>query len=192
MKISPHEIGFDLDGVIADTGSTFIRLACEEHNYCSFTLDDITSFQVEKCLDMPTSLVDKIFNDILEDSLATGLQPMEGAVEVLTELAAVAPVTVITARHLQQPVVDWFDTFFAPDIRESIALIAMGDHDDKVRHIHEQGLKYFVDDRAETCKQLAEADITPLVFSHPWNRDRHNLQSVTNWQDIHALLDLGT
>ena len=58
MKISPHEIGFDLDGVIADTAATFIRLACEEHNYCSFNLKDITSFQVEDCLDIPTSLVD--------------------------------------------------------------------------------------------------------------------------------------
>lgn len=192
MKIAPHEIGFDLDGVIADTAATFIRLACEEHNYCSFTLDDITNFQVEECLDMPTSLVNRIFHDILEDSLATGLQPMPGAVNVLTELAANGPVTVITARHLLQPVVDWFDTFFAPHTRQAITPIAMGDHDDKVRYIHQQGLKYFVDDRAETCNQLADAQITPLVFSHPWNRDRHRLQSVSSWQEIRAMLDLNT
>jgi hypothetical protein len=38
MKIQSREIGFDLDGVIADTAEAFIRLACEEHAFCSFTL----------------------------------------------------------------------------------------------------------------------------------------------------------
>jgi hypothetical protein len=32
--------------------------------------------------------------------------------------------------------------------------------------------------------------ITPLVFSQPWNRGRHDLQSVESWLEIHALLDL--
>ncbi len=190
MKILPHEIGFDLDGVIADTAATFIRLACEEHNYCSFTLEDITSFHVENCLDMPLSLVDRIFADILEDSLATGLLPMPGAIEVITELASAAPVTIITARPLRQPAKDWLDAIFPGDIRSAITLIAMGDHNDKARYIHEQGLRYFVDDRAETCRQLAAENITPLVFSHPWNRDRHDLQSVANWQEIRSLITL--
>ena len=67
-------------------------------------------------------------------------------------------------------------------------VIATGDHNDKVRHIHEHGLKYFVDDRAETCMQLASAGITPLVFSQPWNLNRHNLQTVENWIDIQDLI----
>lgn len=190
MKIAPHEIGFDLDGVIADTGEAFIRLACQEYDYCSFTLEDITSFEVKDCIDMPQSLVERIFSRILEDSLATGLQPMPGAVEVLTELAGHSPVTVITARPLKQPVHDWLEVYFAPPVRQAINLIAMGDHDDKVRHVREQGLKYFVDDRAETCRQLADAAITPLVFEHPWNRNRHHHRTVTSWQEIRTMLAL--
>lgn len=188
MKILPHEIGFDLDGVIADTASTFIRLACEEYDYCSFSLEDITSFQVEDCLDMPTSLVDRIFTDILNDSLAAGLKPMPGAVEVIGELAEAAQVTVITARPLLQPARDWFDSFFPGDIRRAINVIAMGDHNDKSRYIHEHGLKYFVDDRAETCRQLKADNITPFVFSQPWNRDRHALQTVGTWQEIRSMI----
>ena len=190
MRILPHEIGFDLDGVIADTATTFIRLACEEHNFCSFSLADITSFHVEDCLDIPMPLVDRIFTDILEDSLATGLKPMPGAVEVITELAAVTSVTVITARPLLQPARDWFNKFFPDNPGKAINLIAMGDHNDKARYIHEHGLKYFVDDRAETCRQLAADNITPLVFSQPWNRDRDGLQTVETWQDIRALIAL--
>jgi 5'(3')-deoxyribonucleotidase len=190
MKIPPHQIGFDFDGVIADTAATFIRLACEEHEYCSFTLEDITSFHVEECLDIPIPLVEKIFTDILEDSLGTGLEPMPGAISVITELASAAPVTIITARPLLQPASDWLDALFPREVRRAVTLIAMGDHNDKARYIHEQGLRYFVDDRAETCRQLAENSITPFVFSHPWNRDRHDLQTVASWQEIRDLIAL--
>lgn len=190
MRILPHEIGFDMDGVIADTAATFIRLACEEHNYCSFSLEDITSFHVEDCLDIPMPLVDRIFSDILKDSLATGLNPMPGAVEVISELAEVGPVTIITARPLLQPAKDWFDSFFPGGVRKAITLIAMGDHNDKARYIHEQGLKYFVDDRAETCRQLMADNIIPLVFCQPWNRHRHDLQTVKTWQEIRSLITI--
>ncbi|MEK6201911.1 MAG: hypothetical protein N2A40_05770 [Desulfobulbaceae bacterium] len=188
MKIQSKEIGFDLDGVIADTAEAFIRLACEEHAFCSFTLDDITTFQVEECLDIPVPVVERIFEAILRDSLASGLQPMEGAVEVITEMTASAPVTIITARSLQRPVEEWLEHFFPARACAHIRLVAMGSHDDKARYIHEHKLRYFVDDRAETCLHLADAAITPFVFSQPWNQGKHGLQSVGSWQEIHALL----
>ena len=190
MKISPHEIGFDFDGVIADTTTTFIEIACGKYNYCSFTMDDITSFQVEECLPMPVNVVNRIFLEILEDSLAVGLKPLPGAVEVLSDMAQCGPVTVITARHIKQPLIDWFDNYFSPRSRKAIKLVVMGDHDDKLRYIQEHNLRFFVDDRAETCQQLAATSVSPLVFSQPWNRNRHNLPTVSNWQEIRAMLNL--
>jgi 5'(3')-deoxyribonucleotidase len=190
MKIKSNEIGFDLDGVIADTAEAFIRLACEEHDFCSFALADITAFQVEDCLNIPVPVVEEIFNAILHDSLATGLQPMTGAVEVITRMAGAATVTIITARPLRQPVQDWLEYFFPASVCANIRLVAMGCHDDKARYIHDHKLRYFVDDRAETCLQLAGTAITPFVFSQPWNQGKHDLQSVRNWQEIHALLAL--
>ncbi|MBC8208949.1 hypothetical protein HNV12_11165 [Methanococcoides sp. SA1] len=190
MQIEVEQIGFDLDGVIADTAEAFIRLACEEYDFCSYTLNDITSFQVEDCLNMPTELVEKIFYAILKDSLATGLQPMSGAVEVISQMATTAPVTIITARPLEQPVSDWLDHHFSTETCSRIMLVAMGDHDDKARYIHDHKLRYFVDDRAETCHNLQQQNIIPLVFDQPWNRGRHQLHSVTSWQEIHSLLQL--
>ena len=188
--IEVDRIGFDFDGVIADTAEAFIRLACRQYDYCSYALEDITSFQVEDCLDIPQSLVDRIFHAILEDSLATELRPMAGAVRVIHEMASLGPVTIVTARPLARPVEDWLDHHLAPDACRKIRLIAMGDHDDKARHINELGLSHFVDDRAETCHQLDAAAITPLVFDQPWNRGRHRFQAVTGWSEIHTLLDL--
>jgi uncharacterized protein len=193
-KISPpipipiEEIGFDFDGVIADTAEAFIRLACLEYGYCGFTNEQITNFELENCLNIPQTLVEKIFTDILIDSIATELLPMPGAVESLEQFSETGTLTIITARPLKKPVFAWLERYFSTPAREKIRVVATGDHNDKVRHIHRHGLKYFIDDRAETCIQLAREAITPYVFNQPWNRNRHELQTVADWREIRALV----
>jgi 5'(3')-deoxyribonucleotidase len=189
MKIQPKSIGFDFDGVIADIGEAFVRLACNDHGYCSIKLEDIKSFQVEHCIDIPTTTVETIFNDILADSLATGLKPLPGAIETLARLSDHSDVIIITARPQIQPVIDWLDHYCLPADREKIKLIATGDHDNKEGYIRTCGLTHFIDDRTLTCLQLAEAGLNPIVFSQPWNQDQHNLPSVSNWKELYALFD---
>ncbi len=188
MPIPIGELGFDFDGVIADTAEAFIRLACVEHGYCGFTREHITNFELENCLKIPQFLVEKIFNDILIDSLATELLPTRGAVESLEKFAEIGSLTIITARPLKKPVFAWLERYFNGSTREKIRVVATGDHNDKVRYIHQHGLKYFIDDRAETCIQLARESITPYVFNQPWNKNRHDLQTVADWDEIRALV----
>lgn len=190
LKIPVDKIGFDFDGVIADTGENFIRLACEEHGFCSFSLEQITSFEVEGSLDMPSPVIRKIFNDILEDSLATGLKPLSGVSEVFTEMTAVSTVHVITARPLLEPMADWFKAHFPSRVNSRLNLVATGSPESKAGFIHELGLEYFVDDRAETCEQLAGENIIPLVFEQPWNRNQHEQRSVSDWQQLREMLAL--
>ena len=186
-KIHPAEIGFDFDGVIADTVETFIRIACEQYAHCDIRLEDITDFTVEECLPMGAKIAESIFLQILRDSVGNGLQPMPGSVEVLSELSEQAPVTIITARPEIDPVHHWLDAFFSPAVRKNIRVIAMGDHDDKVRYIRGAGLSTFIDDRAATCLQLSHAGLNPIVFAQPWNRNRHSLPSVRSWAEIRSL-----
>ena len=183
LEILPQEIGFDFDGVIADIGEAFLRMACDEHQY-RINLDDITSFQVETCTNIPESVVHQIFADILEDSLATGLLPIPGALEVLTELAQQSRVRIITARALDQPVIDWFDNHLSQEICSQIDVIAMHDHDQKVRYIQEHNLQFFVDDRAETCAQIAQANLHPILFRQPWNSTWNDFTIVDDWQQL--------
>jgi uncharacterized protein len=189
MNIKNDEIGFDLDGVIAATGETFLRLACENFGHCSYSLEDIKDFEVEDCLGIPKEHVEELFYIIMKDSLNTGLQPMPGAVEVLSTLANQSTVTIITARPLTNPVADWLDHFFPDETCQNIRLVATGDHNDKTRYIKEHNLRFFIDDRVETCLQLAKTDITPIVYNQPWNIGRHTLQNVNDWQDISNLLE---
>ncbi|MCW5200990.1 hypothetical protein VU07_04215, partial [Desulfobulbus sp. F4] len=81
--LNPARLGFDFDGVIADTAESFLRIACEDYGLCGFRLEDITCFEVEQCLDMDAETAAAIFHKILEDSLGTGLRPMAGALEVI-------------------------------------------------------------------------------------------------------------
>ncbi len=186
-RIPPGEIGFDFDGVIADTVEAFIRLACEQYDHCGIRPEDITDFTVEHCLGMETDIAESIFLEILHDSVGTGLLPMPGSVEVLSELADHAQVTIVTARPLAEPVHEWLQLTFSQDVYDQMRVVAMGDHDDKVRHIQQLGLRTFVDDRAETCLQMHRAGIRSIVFSQPWNRNRHTLPSVQSWQEIRNL-----
>ena len=186
-NIDPAELGFDFDGVIADTAEAFLRLACDTYGHCNIRLEDITSFEVEECLDVKPTIVRSIFMEILLDSIGTGLQPMPGAVEVLGELCERAEVKVTTARPQPDPVHAWLETVFPPSTCSRIRVIAMGNHDEKPRHIQRLGLTHFIDDRAETCTQLDSAGICSIVFSHPWNENRHTLPTVTSWQEIRAL-----
>lgn len=186
-KISPAAIGFDFDGVIADTVEAFIRIACEQYAHCDIRPEDITHFSVEHCLAMDAGIAEEIFLQILKDSVGTGLLPMPGAIEVLSELTGQATVTIITARPDADPVHHWLQTFFPASAYQKIRVVAMGDHDDKARHIRMSGLSVFVDDRAETCLQLSQAGILSIVFSQPWNRNRHSLPAVHSWEEIRAL-----
>lgn len=190
MTIPIEKIGFDFDGVIADAAEAFLRIACKKYGYCSFGVEDITNFELEDCIDIPLALVEKIFNEILMDSVGTGLQPITGATETLELFAKQSKVTIITARPITGPVYDWLGLYIPLPQLKNIKVIATGDHNDKVAHIHEHGIRYFIDDRAETCQQLAKENITPLVYSQPWNRNRHNLQTVDNWTEIRALVEL--
>jgi uncharacterized protein len=186
-KIHPAEIGFDFDGVIADTVEAFIRIACEQYAHCGIRPEDITNFSVEQCLDMDAGIAESIFLQILQDSVGTGLLPMPGAVEVLGELTGQAQVTIVTARPEAEPVHHWLQTIFPDPVWPHIRVLAMGDHDDKARHIKDLGLSTFIDDRAETCLQLRRAGIHSIVFAQPWNRERHNLPTVCSWADIRTL-----
>lgn len=191
-KINPRHIGFDIDGVVADTAGAFIRLARDQYGLGNIDPAEITAFQVEDCLDIDSGKVEEIFAHLLTDPLDHGLEPMPNAIKVLNELATAAPLTFITARPQKSPIEKWLQTFLSPAAGREMRLVAMGEHDGKGDHIKEMGLRYFIDDRAETCIRLAEEGISPFVFNQPWNKGRHRLPAVDDWLAIRSLCALST
>ena len=186
-KIDPKLIGFDIDGVVADTVEAFLRLGRERHGLGWFTPSQITDFEVARCLPVAPEVIDAIFAELLKNPIDADLRPMSGAVAALTALAQRAPLTFITARPLRQPIEDWLRLILGREVFAPARLVAMGDHDRKSDYLSALGLRYFVDDRAETCLGLQRQGFSPIVFSQPWNQGRHDLPSVASWPEIEAL-----
>lgn len=187
MKIDPSLIGFDIDGVVADTMEAFIRLAADDYGLTVLPAQ-ITRFQVEKCLDIDVEIIEEIFGRLLLEPQKSGLLPMSHAPAVLEEMAGVAPLTFITARPEREPIEAWLHSILGPTVFQQVRLVATGDHDDKMRYIRQMGLEYFVDDRMKTCIELAEEGLSAIVFQQPWNAGRHGLQTVDSWQSLRELV----
>ncbi|MFA7383593.1 MAG: hypothetical protein WC001_09085 [Desulfurivibrionaceae bacterium] len=189
MPIHPSRIGFDIDGVVADTMEAFIRLAWAEYGV-RLRPEEITEFQVEECLDLDPAMVGEIFGRLLEEPLACGLRLMSHARQVLTGFAGHGPLTFITARPQKKPIARWLKKELGPQVYGRVRLVATGEHDNKAEFIKEMGLAFFVDDRVQTCLQLAQEEgIQPIVYRQPWNKGRHDLPEVKSWRSIRALCD---
>lgn len=177
-------LGFDIDCVVADTMEAFIRLAKEEYKI-EVRPEQITRFNVEQCLDIDETIVQHIFHKLMIDPIGHKMQLLPGAKSVLQKIQQHAPLNFITARPDKAPIVAWLEKELGTNTTANMHIIAMGDHDGKKEHIQELGISHFIDDRFETCKHLDKENITAIVYDQPWNRGRHTLPIVRDWQDIY-------
>ena len=187
MKIHPSLIGFDIDGVVADTVEAFISMARRDYGINSISPEDITDFMVEECLDMDAAIIEKIFARLMDEPIECGLMPMANAMEVLRSFSSVAPLIFVTARPNKAPIAAWLEKHLGGDAFQNLQLVATGEHGGKASFIKEMGLRYFVDDRVETCFILEKEGIVPIVFNQPWNRGKHAMKTIDNWLAIRDL-----
>ncbi len=190
IKIKPDKIAFDIDGVVADTMASFIKVAKEDYGIEGIKREEITSYWLEDCLPIPDEIIGEIISKILEDPFKTGLKPIKGAVEVLTELSQKSPLTFVTARPVKEPIVSWLKQTLIYVDPQRINVIATGKHEAKVNVLKELGISYFLEDHLETCLQIFEAGIKAIVYDQPWNQGNTPFLRVKNWTELKKLLDI--
>ena len=189
MKIDPEKVAFDIDGVFADTMTLFLEIARRDFGINNIHYENITEYYLEDCLDIDPDIVTAIINNIIEGRSGIDLMPMEGAVDTLSEVGSVAPLLFVTARPRLEPIKRWvLKTLLLEPSR--IEVVATGSFEGKVEILRRRNVTYFIEDRLETCFHLQANNITPILFSHPWNQKPHPFHSVRNWTEIKALLDL--
>ena len=111
--------------------------------------------------------------------------------DIMTTFLALAretPLLFVTARDRRRPIEHWLHRHLAPVPPESIRVLATGDPDTKIHCLKDHGIQYFVEDRLETCLQLASHGITPILFAQPWNRQPHPFPEVADWPELARLL----
>jgi len=188
--ISPSEIGFDIDGVVADTMKAFIRVAKEEFGINYIRKEQITSYWIEECLPIPLDIIETIINRLLADPFGIELEPLPGAREVLVRLAAHGRLTFVTARPAKEPIEAWLLSLLSDVSHKDIRVIATGQHSAKARVLEDLKLKYFIEDHLETCQDLHKRGIRTIVFDQPWNRGHTPFLRIRSWKALSDIIKM--
>lgn len=185
-KIAPGELAFDIDGVFADTFRVFVETA--KGYGVEVEYEDITEYDFREVVDIDEETSSEIIGKILDNPLAMGIRPAKGAVAVLTRLSQFGPLLFVTARTERDPILEWVQENLRRVNTNVIRLEATRTHKEKLPVLLEYGIRYFVEDRLDTCYLLEKTSVTPIVFEQPWNRKPHPFQTVRNWYQIEDLI----
>ena len=192
-ELDPDLFAFDIDGVVADTMGTFIRIATTEYGIRGLSKEQITDYWLEQCLPVPEHIVWEIADRIIKDPYGVGLRPVEGAIQGLTAFyERCGTLTFVTARPEKEGIEAWLKDVMAHVPDSCIDVIATGRHDRKGDVLQDLGLHYFVEDNLDTCRQLCEKGIGAVVFDQPWNRGYTPFKRVKSWKELLKLTGLDT
>lgn len=187
--INPNSVGFDIDGVVADTMSLFIDIAQNDYNAGDIRYEDMVCYDLEDCLDMDPDIIQDIYSRIMAGRYGGTLNPMAGAPDVLGRLAAAhGPVLFVTARTGPELMARWLPETLGVDTG-AVDIVATGSFDDKLAVLKQRHVDYFVEDRLETCFTLKQGGVTPILYRQPWNRGQHSFAEVGTWRELEALIE---
>lgn len=187
VKISPDEIAFDVDGVFADTFSIFVEIATNRYGY-RFSYEDITEYEFMNVIDIDARASEEIIQALLDSPIENGIRPLAGATEVLTRLSTCGPLLFVTARPEKKGIDEWIYSQLPGVHRDLLRVEATNSHMNKLPILQAFGIKYFVEDRLDTCYLLERGAIMPIVFEQPWNRKPHPFPVVKSWDELSALI----
>ena len=188
--VTPESIAFDIDGVFANTMGLFLDIARQDFGINHYAYEDITTYYLEDCLDIDPEIIRTIINQILEGDFEPELKPIDGAVEVLSEIGQAHPLLFVTARPQHPTVNEWVHRML-PLESSDIEVIATGAHEGKGDVLKARGIQYFVEDSLDVCHMLSEQAVSPILFCQPWNcSPDHPFREVRSWAEIRELIDL--
>ncbi len=186
--IDPTRVGFDIDGVIADTMTLFLEIARDEFDIDGIRYEDITCYNLADCLNIDLEVIDSVVARILNGNYRSALNPIAGAPEILARIADYqAPIVFVTARPYVGPIGDWLVDAMAVN-PAACDVVTTGTHEAKAEILLQRNIAYFVEDRLDTCYALRDAGIVPVLFKQPWNREPHPFVEVDNWNELKALI----
>lgn len=187
-KILPCDLAFDVDGVFADSFRLFAETVRTDYGIF-IEYEAITEYEFWKAMNIDEEICQEIVRKILDFPLEIGIQPINGAVEVLTRLLDVGPLLFVTARPDGNAILKWIQMNLGLADTDCICVESTGAADEKLPVLLKHGVKYFVEDRLETCYILDQTPVTPIVFEQPWNKRPHPFRTVRSWDEISAMIE---
>ena len=187
--IDPAALAFDIDGVIADTMHLFLDILADHYDVRTIQYSDITCYRLDHCLDLDDAILEGAVARILDGRYRADLKPYPGAGSVLRRIAATTgQVLMVTARPDPGPIADWMHRLLDGQ-HQRTRIVATGSYEAKTEVLLENSVRWFVEDRLETCHLIKAAGIEPVVFRQPWNQQPHDYLQVSSWQELEQRID---
>ncbi len=187
--IDPSALAFDIDGVIADTMHLFLDILNDHYDVHSVRYADITCYRLDQCLDLDEDVLEAAIGRILDGNYRARLAPISGAGPVLKRIAeTTGRLLMVTARPDPGPIDGWMRQLLDGQHHRS-RIVATGAYEAKTQVLLDNGIRWFVEDRLETCHLLKAVGIEPVVFRQPWNRQPHDFLQVDTWQELEQRID---
>ncbi|MDY0039893.1 MAG: hypothetical protein RBS57_06240 [Desulforhabdus sp.] len=186
--IQPAELAFDIDGVVADTMAIFVRLAHDRYGLSHITKEAMTCYNLYSCLNLEPEVIDDLICLTLDDEHTMQIPPMPMAPDVLTELAGHGTLRFVTARIWPESIICWLQQTLSQVSPDKIEVIATGSPEAKLGILKDLQVRYFVEDRLETCHLLAQEGIQPLLYDQPWNRSPNQFPRFDSWQQLRPII----
>ncbi len=187
--VMPWEIAFDIDGVVADTMVPFVELVRTRLGIKDFSKEHITEYELYKCLpEVSKEKIDEILWLVLSDEYTFKIPPCPGAPEVLHKLAQYGTLKFVTARVWADSIKKWIHQNVPEVAEDKIVVIATGDPKAKSKILSELNVKVFVEDRWDTCENLAKEGFKVIVYDQPWNRKGKGLIRISHWYELEDLI----
>ncbi|MBI3271556.1 MAG: hypothetical protein HYZ53_21375 [Planctomycetes bacterium] len=176
------KIGVDLDGVLAETAESFLRIMQELHGR-RIPIDALRGYDMEEWTGLTTAQVDHIFH---ETEIFDRAEPMRGAVDGLAALRRGGwEVHIVTYRGWKASLPGLTREWLA---RHGLAYDALEftNTADKSRYARTHGLPVFVEDNWHSIEALAQACERVILVDWPYNQGPipPNAVRARSWPEV--------
>lgn len=165
--ITPSEIAFDVDSVFNNAEEVFLELFKERGYFRK--KEQITSYKMSKCLDIPVKIVDEVLEEYWAGLHNDKLKPLPDSVRILTKIGKVTPVLFITAHRGYDHINSWIRKQLPelpyPQIRVVQAPAVLF----KPEIVKSYNKFFFVDDHPSTYKAFTPHGLIGITYNQPWN-----------------------
>ncbi len=191
-------VGLDLDEVVANTLPQFIGFY-NNHYGTSLKYQDFHSYRFEDVISEPMEVILERIVEFYHSPFGAQIQPVDGAVEVISDLLSHCEFIAITARP--NPIIETTEKWLKDHYHGLIDTVHFAhnihincERKKKVDYCKELAIDVLVDDLAENLMGCKEAGVLPLLFDRPWNAKAQgdHFKRINGWVEIKDLLLQGS
>ena len=185
------KIGIDLDEVLADFLSAFIRFHNEKHG-TSFFREQFRSYHVHHIWGgTPDRTIREIY-EFYTTKYFDDIKPIPGSLENIDRLCKDHDLMVITSRQndISQKTLDWINRFFGNKFSGVFFTnenSLHGECENKSDICRNSSVDFMVEDYMDYAEECARSVKKVFLLDSPWNRTENlpqNISRVYSWNEI--------